>query len=86
MASVSVASVSLLTTALVTTMPAPREKVVEPFQWVFWPWMSTVRVVPCFAVFGRDSGDQRQARRDGEVRATDDRGQPLTSGVVAMTW
>src|SRR5580698_1115801 len=85
-ARVSVASVSLLTTALVTTIPAPREKVVEAFQWVFWPWMSTVRVVPCFAVLGEIPEISASEGVTEKYAPPTTAAEPLTSGVVAMTW
>ena len=48
----SVASVSVFTVALVTVMPDPNWKTVDPFQCVFEPVTSTVVVVPCWLVFG----------------------------------
>ena len=49
---VTVASVGLLTTTLLTVMPSPNVKTVAGLQCVFWPWTSTVIVVPCGVVFG----------------------------------
>ena len=57
---------------VLTTMPAPKRKTVEPSQWVFAPTTATTTLLaPCAAVLGVTS-ESSEARRDAEAGSAHD--------------